>query len=762
VLALAFTLIPLASAIADMHAGRLSLMSVLSPCVTMFACTLVLHRRRVTWAFLGSWSVVLAVGAFTVPAPLVDPRIAAIAFLTVAVLLGFAVGRYMYLREQQETAASIMEVLFDRAADGILFGSLDLRPYGANRRARDLFETDDLLQLRDLAYAAWRDAASSPIDGDETFDGQRRCLVRTAKGNVFWGDIVVKRVHADREVLLLARVTDISAQMQVETQMRAAKDAAEAAVQVRDRFLANVSHEIRTPMNGVIAMTSLVLNTRLDDQQHELMQAIRTSGETMLALINEILDFSKLEAGAVALEQQPFELEPCLVEAMGVVAPVACAKGLELVLDTSALRHGRFVGDVSRIRQVVVNLLSNAVKFTACGAVEVTATNAGGEGNSMLTLTVRDSGIGIAADVLEVMFEPFTQADASTTRRFGGTGLGLSICKSLVERMHGQIQVRSTPGDGSTFSVHLPLQPVAASAMAAAPAAHPGTTSTTPASAQAARRLALFVAHPALAQVCETFARQAGFEVQRFTTAAAALTAHSVRGDVALVEVGNEGLSPGRSTGAPLIGLLAFDAPATARQGLDAELRKPLSPPELRMLLHRAARGDDLSADVPRHAARPQLEPIAGPLPSVLLAEDNAINQLVGRRVLQSLGVATDVAANGREVLQMLRQRHYDVILMDVQMPEVDGIEATRQIRADAALRQPWIIAMTANVLPADRAACAAAGMDDFVGKPIRVTDVHQALSTALAALATGRDTAAQAVPAPGQEVAARDDALHR
>jgi two-component system sensor histidine kinase/response regulator len=647
-------------------------------------------------------------------------------------------------REREQLAGNL-RLLLESAGEGI---------YGTDRDGRCAFmntaaaaalgvEADDVLGEvmhphfhRTRADGSYYVSGDGPIYGVLRGDGNVRLATEymwRSDGTSFAAEYSVSPTIESGEVTgAVVTFNDITARKRIESDLAAASRQATAASQMKSEFLANMSHEIRTPMNGVIGMTALLLDTRLDAEQREYADTIGASAEALLTIVNDILDFSKMEAGMMVIEVDDFDLRAVVEDAALLVATRAAAKNLEFTVIIDPLTAVMLRGDPGRIRQILINLLGNAIKFTERGEVVLRASAAfDGEGGANLRFDVTDTGIGIDLTQQPSLFESFIQGDASSTRRLGGTGLGLAICKRLVEQMGGAIGAQSEPAGGSTFWFTLRLEHALGSALQ------------TPPDAAALRDVHVLVVddnRTARTMLGATLTAW-GARVQSVDGADEALRGltDAVRGGdpyrIAVVDhqmpnVDGVALAQSirRDATFATLGLVLLTSPTTARgaaiagsAGADAILSKPVRISALASSLSAVLVDAERAVDASNGHHVVAGAAMTGRIGRILVVDDNRVNQRVAQRMLEKRGHRVDVADNGVEALVAVARTHYDAVLMDRQMPEMDGFEATGMIRArEGTDRHTIIIAITAGAMIGDEEECLAAGMDAYLSKPVK------------------------------------------
>jgi PAS domain S-box-containing protein len=533
---------------------------------------------------------------------------------------------------------------------------------------------------------------------------------------------------------------DVTERRLIAEDLRRAKETAEDAASLKSEFLANMSHEIRTPLNAVIGMADLLCDGSLADMEREYAETIRRSGRALLELVNEVLDFSKIESGKLEILRSPFGLVECLEDTVDLVAPAAAEKGLELVLDVNVEPEASFHGDEPRIRQVLANLLSNAVKFTSVGEVVLRASRRQEGERNALVLAVEDTGIGVPRARADRLFQVFSQIDSSASRRFGGTGLGLAISRRLAEAMGGTLTFESEEGRGSTFTLTLPSGegPPEAAGSFRRPAL------------PRCRRVLLVEDNRSQALALRRVLTSLGLAVDHVSSGGAALDrlAGGERWDALLLDTTLPGFSAaklvqearallgGASPPVVLLAPVGDRTGAVVSPGRIVRVTKPVRTRTIANALETATGGSGESGAAAPGGRGPLLLAERFPL-RLLVVEDNAVNRRVVSLLLASLGYEADMAQDGLEALRALEREAYDAVLLDIQMPAVDGLEVTRRLRARQGPHpQPYVVAMTAGAFREERERCLAAGMNAFLAKPVLRVDLEQVLARAFIAQA--------------------------
>ncbi len=639
------------------------------------------------------------------------------------------------LIEAKETAEMITRVI----PSALFTVDLETRITSWNRKAEEItgFAAEDVLGKACSFFAEmpckencglYDQRISKPVTGKE-------CTIRNRNGNIL---TILKNVDyiRDAEGNVIGGVEsfeDITKRKEAELELVKARVEAEVANKAKSDFLAVMSHEIRTPMNGVIGMTSLLLQTPLTDEQRDYADTIRLSGENLLNIINDILDFSKIESGKMELEVHPFMIRLCIEDVFDLLATKAFEKKLDLLFWVDQKIEDEIVGDITRLRQILVNLVGNAIKFTSSGEIIIYVNEIQRDGDDvLLEFSVKDTGIGIPAEKIATLFTPFTQVDASTSRKFGGTGLGLAICAKLVGMMGGKIWVESEEGKGSTFKF---------------------TVKTHYSADRTKKDNLLKLSHPFLPgksvlivddneanrTILCLHCKNWGLKPLAVESGAKAIEVlKNEKFDVGIIDMQMpemDGITLARiirihhkKEDFPMIMLtsLGYREDTTLIDELfNYYVTKPIKQSQLFDILTSVlaklrpvsfkSRPSDLLTDISEEF----------PL-SILIAEDNMINQKLIVKVFQLMGYKPDVAANGLEVLDALKRQSYDIIFMDIQMPEMDGFEATRKVIEIYENKRPVIVAMTANAMQGDREECLAVGMDEYISKPVKLEEVQR------------------------------------
>ena len=649
------------------------------------------------------------------------------------------------LRLSEERFASA----FEHAPNGVALVSLSGRFLKVNRALCEIvgYEAEELARLtfQDLTHSEDLDADLSHvhdlIEGRATsYHMEKR--YHHKDGHIVWVNLHVSlaRNRENKPLHFISQIQDITEAREAMARQLELTEKARAAERAKSDFLATMSHEIRTPLNGVIGMANILADTELNDMQRECVETINTSGESLLAVINDILDYSKIEAGRLEMEHRPFNLHQCVEEAVDLFASQVRAKKLEATYLVAPEIPRRLVGDSLRLRQILVNLIGNAIKFTAKGDIDVRVelTKQDEKGYHLL-FSVKDSGIGIPADKIDKLFHAFQQVDTSTSRKFGGSGLGLAICRRLTCMMHGNIWAESKAGGGSTFFFSVVLEPAPLEST---------QTSSLEGKPLHGRSVLLVDDHDKNRQVLQQRLTHWGLDVTACASASEALCLLGQRrftaGIIDLQMPGMDGVELAHAIPAGHeVPLILLSPTGTFLDGDDAKLFQAqiFKPVKHSSLYNNLLKVTGVERGPAARKCEKKMDHALGarqPL-RILLAEDNAVNQKVGLLMLSRFGYTAAAAANGRLALQALEQKTYDVVLMDIQMPEMDGIEATQAIHKIYGDRRPIIVALTAEALEGDAERFLGLGFDYYLSKPMQPGPLQAILQNLQPALVQAR-----------------------